>query len=143
MASTSHPPYICRMQHFNQSRYERRTIAISVRQPHDKVSPLNTFFIGNVMTSTYVLLGLMLIVYIFWQQRRQDERATQLAMQLCQHHQVQFLECARQGYGWQQGKGLLARYQVDFSGDGQSRYQATLTMRQLRLAHFEMPAFKI
>lgn len=97
------------------------------------------------MTSIWILLTAMLVAYLFLQQRRQDERAVALAKHLCEQHQVQFLECARIGHRLLKQQGawrFRTCYQVDFSGDGQSRYQAELQLKGFRLASFDMPAFR-
>ncbi len=98
------------------------------------------------MSSVAVLIVLMLITYGFLQQRRQDERAIALARQLCQQQQIQYLDCARDSHKLTHlhGKRVLRTlYLVEFSGDGESRYQAQLWMKGLRLADFVLPAFKI
>jgi hypothetical protein len=98
------------------------------------------------MTFSYWVLALMVVALLFWRQRQQDERATALARQLCQAQQIQFLECARVGYRRTDHagrKGFFALYQVDFSGDGESRYQAELWLRGNRLSDFRLPAFRI
>lgn len=98
------------------------------------------------MSSIMVLLALMLVAYLFLLQRRQDERATALARQLCQQQQVQFLDCARDSHRWvklSQSSGLRTLYLIDFSGDGESRYQAELWMKGLRLADFKLPPFRV
>lgn len=98
------------------------------------------------MTFSYLLLAVMAIALLFWRQRQQDERATALAKQLCKAQQIQFLECARVGYRRTNPageKGLYALYQVDFSGDGESRYRAELWLRGNRLSEFRLPAFRI
>lgn len=98
------------------------------------------------MSSIAVLLALMLVAYLFLLQRRQDERATALARQLCQQQQVQFLDCARESHRWvklNQKAGFRTLYLIDFSGDGESRYQAELWMKGLRLADFKLPPFRV
>ena len=98
------------------------------------------------MLSYLWLIGGMLVVYLFMQQRKQDERATALARQLCEQQQVQFLECARSGHKLQKVNGthrLRTLYLVDFSGDGHSRSQAELWLKGLRLAAFELPPFRM
>lgn len=97
------------------------------------------------MSSVAVLILLMFIAYVFLIQRRQDERATALAKQLCQQQQIQYLDCARAGHKLVKKDGhrvLRTLYLVEFSGDGESRYQAQLWLKGLRLAAFELPAFK-
>lgn len=98
------------------------------------------------MTFSYWLLAAMVLVLLFWRQRQQDERAGALARQLCKAQQIQFLECARVGYKLKNvngQRGFYALYQVDFSGDGESRYQAELWLQGNRLSDFRLPAFRI
>lgn len=98
------------------------------------------------MGSVFILILLMLVTYLFLLQRRQDERATGLAKQLCQQQQIQFLDCARVSHRWTTvngKKGFRTLYLVDFSGDGESRYQAELWLKGQKLAAFELPAFKM
>ncbi len=98
------------------------------------------------MTSIWLLLLLGSIIYGFWMQRKQDERAFVLARQLCQQHQLQFLECGRQRHHiakLQQRWRWLTSYHVDFSSDGESRYQAELLLSGMRLAKFTLPPHRI
>ena len=98
------------------------------------------------MGSVFILILLMFVAYLFLLQRRQDERATGLAKQLCQQQQIQFLDCARVSHRWTTvngKKGFRTLYLVDFSGDGESRYQAELLLSGMRLAAFNLPAYRI
>lgn len=95
-----------------------------------------------------VLLLLLLgsICYLFWMQRKQDERALRVARQLCQQQQLQLLDCGRSGHQFTRIDGKLrfiTCYQVGFSGDGESRYQAELLLNGMRLAAFNLPAYRI
>jgi hypothetical protein len=98
------------------------------------------------MSSVLLLLVISTICYLFWLQRKQDERALMLARQLCQQQQLQLLDCGRSGHSFKKITGRLrfiTRYQVDFSGDGESRYQAELLLSGMRLAAFNLPAYRI
>lgn len=98
------------------------------------------------MGSVLLLLALTGICYGFWLQRKQDERARSLAKQLCQQQQLQLLDCGRNGHSIRKMNSRLrwvTSYQVDFSGDGQSRYQAELLLRGMRLADFHLPPHRI
>lgn len=98
------------------------------------------------MGSILLLLIVVSIAYLFWLQRKQDERATFVARQLCRQHQLQFLECGRQGHRWFKLAGrrrFITCYQVDFSSDGESRYQAELQLNGLHLASFTLPPHRI
>ena len=98
------------------------------------------------MGSVLLLLAVSTICYLFWLQRKQDERAVVVARQLCQQQQLQMLDCGRSGHSFRKINGRLrfiTLYQVDFSGDGESRYQAELWLKGQKLAAFELPAFKM
>jgi len=98
------------------------------------------------MGPVLLLLVISSICYVFWQQRKQDERAVVVARQLCQQQQLQMLDCGRSGHSFRKINGRLrfiTSYQVDFSGDGESRYQAELLLSGMRLAEFNLPAYRI
>ncbi len=98
------------------------------------------------MGSVLLLLTIGSVCYAFWLQRKQDERAVNLARQLCQQQQLQMLDCGRTGHSCRRINGRLrfiTTYQVDFSGDGESRYQAELLLSGMRLAGFNLPAYRI
>ena len=98
------------------------------------------------MGSVLLLLLISTVCYLFWLQRKQDERAVVVARQLCQQQQLQLLDCGRSGHSLRKIQGRLrfiTLYQVDFSGDGESRYQAELWMKGLRLADFKLPPFRV
>ncbi|MDP5135901.1 DUF3301 domain-containing protein [Rheinheimera baltica] len=98
------------------------------------------------MGSVLLLLVISTICYMFWLQRKQDERAIVVASQLCQQQQLQMLDCGRNGHSLKKINGKLrfiTIYQVDFSGDGESRYQAELQLNGMRLAAFNLPAYRI
>ncbi|MDD4863339.1 MAG: DUF3301 domain-containing protein [Alishewanella agri] len=98
------------------------------------------------MASIVLLLLVITIGYGFWLQRKQDERAVLLARQLCRQHQLQYLECGRSHYRLRkigQRRLFVSCYQVDFSADGESRYQAELVLSGLHLAAFELPPHRI
>lgn len=98
------------------------------------------------MGSVLLLLLISTVCYLFWLQRKQDERAVVVARQLCQQQQLQLLDCGRSGHSLRKIQGRLrfiTLYQVDFSGDGESRYQAELLLSGMRLAAFNLPAYRI
>ncbi|MDX3774498.1 DUF3301 domain-containing protein [Chromatiaceae bacterium AAb-1] len=98
------------------------------------------------MGGIWLILLLVAACYIFWLQRKQDERALTLARNLCQQQQLQLLDCGRTGHRFRQVQGrwrLLTQYQVDFSGDGDSRYQAELLLSGMRLAAFNLPVYRV
>ena len=50
------------------------------------------------MGPVLLLLFISSICYLFWMQRKQDERAFVIARQLCQQQQLQLLDCGRSGH---------------------------------------------
>ncbi|SNY55174.1 Protein of unknown function [Arsukibacterium tuosuense] len=98
------------------------------------------------MGPVLLLLLISTICYLFWMQRKQDERARLLAKQLCQQQQLQLLDCGRNGHSFRKINGRLrfiTQYQVDFSADGESRYPAELLLNGMRLAAFNLPTHRI
>lgn len=98
------------------------------------------------MGSMWLILVVLSIIYLFWQQRKQDEQALRIARQHCQQQQLQLLDCARIKHTFVRHNGRLrwlTSYQVDFSGDGESRYQGELLLAGMRLAAFNLPAYRI
>lgn len=98
------------------------------------------------MGPVLLLLLISTICYLFWMQRKQDERARQLAKQLCKQQELQMLDCGRNGHSFRRVNGRLrfiTLYQVDFSADGESRYPAELLLNGMRLAAFNLPTHRI
>jgi hypothetical protein len=98
------------------------------------------------MATTWLIIFLLTICYVFWLQRKQDERAIMLARHLCKKHELQYLDCGRKAHKIERLNGkrrLLTHYSVDFSSDGESRYQATLTMAAMQYAAFDLPAYRL
>ena len=98
------------------------------------------------MGPVLLLLLISTICYVFWLQRKQDERARLLSKQLCQLQQLQMRDSGRNGHSFRKINGRLrfiTLYQVDFSADGESRYPAELLLAGMRLAAFTLPAHRI
>lgn len=98
------------------------------------------------MNYLWLIIGLSAVFYLFWLQRKQDEYAFRLARSLCQQQQVQFLDCARSEHSLGRHQGRLhwqTCYQVSFSSDGESRYQAELYLNGFRLQAFQLPPHRI
>lgn len=95
---------------------------------------------NGLMDALYLLL-LILIVYLFWQWRLQEESARKHAETVCKQYKVQFLDIARSGgrlrltprTGWE------AEFQFGFSSDTKSRYEGELTLLNLHLRDVQMP----
>jgi len=98
------------------------------------------------MGFVWLLLTVMAVAYAFLLQRKQDETAEKLAKLLCKQQQLQFLECARDSHQFGRLDGRLrwfTNYKVDFSSDGESRYQAELKLSGLRYLNFYLPPHRI
>ncbi|MFC4656822.1 MULTISPECIES: DUF3301 domain-containing protein [Rheinheimera] len=98
------------------------------------------------MDFVWLLLAVMAFAYAFLLQRKQDEVAEKLARQLCKQQQLQFLECARDGHQFARLDHRFrwfTRYKVDFSSDGESRYQGELRLSGLRYLSFQLPPHRI
>ncbi|MDP4528015.1 DUF3301 domain-containing protein [Alkalimonas delamerensis] len=98
------------------------------------------------MGTTWLIIGLLVICYLFWLQRKQDERAILLARHLCKQRDLQYLDCARLGHKLEQRQGRLrwlTYYCIDFSSDRESRYQATLSLNGLQYTAFEVPPHRL
>ncbi|RUO44367.1 DUF3301 domain-containing protein [Aliidiomarina taiwanensis] len=96
------------------------------------------------MFNLYDVLVLFVFIGIcaaFWQWRQQDETARTYAQHLCKKHELQLLDIARKSGrpSWQNGLGWLARYEFGFSSDREKRYEASLTLFNLRLQEHHIP----
>jgi len=93
------------------------------------------------------MLGILLLMALaggFWLQRRQAELAWQYMRRYCQHHDLQLLSLARsQRVLARQPLRWLTRYQFEFSSDGESHYQGTLTMQGLHVVGVELPPYRM
>ena len=93
---------------------------------------------------TLILIGF--VGWLFWQGRRQAEQAKRYAERYCQQHELQFLDIA-----WSHGRpakrgrhfGWLSHYQFAFSSDGESRYEGTMTLLNLRLDEVITPPYRL
>lgn len=98
------------------------------------------------MSWTWFLLGLFALAYGFFMQRKQDELAEKMARHLCKQQQLQFLECARERHHlskFQQRTRWTTSYKIDFSSDGESRYQGELRLSGLRYLSLDLPPYRI
>ncbi|WP_113906209.1 DUF3301 domain-containing protein [Aliidiomarina celeris] len=78
---------------------------------------------------------------LFWNWRRQDEWARKYAAHVCKKNDLQLLDVARQTgrFRYQKGWAWQAEFSFGFSSDGESRYEGTLTLRNLHLAGVQLP----
>lgn len=93
------------------------------------------------------LLVAIIVVYFFWYQRSLSETAKQHAVRYCEKHNVQLLSIALVKRKLSRNsRGRVAfetEYVFEFSGDGESKYEGFITLKDKHLANVDMPAFKI
>ena len=99
------------------------------------------------MGNIYLLLIIALILWYFVHMRKIAESARKFAIQHCQKEQLQFIAIARSSNRLKFSKRLGLYFETaftfEFSGDGQSEYQGTVTLAGYRLINIDMPAYRI
>ncbi|MGX5914357.1 DUF3301 domain-containing protein [Aliidiomarina sp. Khilg15.8] len=97
------------------------------------------------LSSVLLLALIAVIAMLFWQWRQQNEFAHAHAARYCKQEGLQLLDIARirgrlvwtkRGLAWR------ADFILGFSSDGQSRYEGTLRLLNLRLQGIDMPVFR-
>jgi hypothetical protein len=99
------------------------------------------------LENIYILLFTFLLLWYFIYLRKIAECARVQAKRYCENEGIQFITIARQSsklrFNKQLGFYWLSIFQLDFSGDGQSSYHGTVTMHGLKLAHVDLPPYRI
>jgi hypothetical protein len=99
------------------------------------------------MASLWLIMTVSAVIYFFWLNRKIAEAAQAHAKNQAEKLQVQLLDvaCKKQRLGLlRTGKpGLKSIFIFDFSSDGQSRYQAEMTMEDIKLVDVLVPPHKI
>ncbi|WP_448549296.1 DUF3301 domain-containing protein [Thalassotalea fusca] len=99
------------------------------------------------MENVYLLLFIALIVWFFTHMRKVAESAKRFAVQHCQKEQLQFIAIARSSnkvrFSKRMGFYFETEYIFEFSGDGQSKYQGTITLAGYKLKNIDIPAYRI
>ena len=96
-----------------------------------------------------VWLGILLfcIGWHFMYQRKMAESARRYIVNYCEKNQLQFISIAKlkTRLGFSKREGLLWKndYHFEFSGDGESRYEGTLTMHGVRVYNIDMPVYRV
>lgn len=99
-----------------------------------------------MLADTLLLLLLVLVLWLFWQGRRQAEYARSYALRYCQQQQLQFLDIA-----WQRGRlrkvgrriGWYSVFQFAFSSDREHRYEGELELLNLQLLRVTTPVYRL
>lgn len=97
------------------------------------------------LTDLVLLLLLLVVVVLFWNWRRQEEQARHHAQRVCQQHELQLLDLARQSgrLVLHRGPAWRAEFSFGFSSDGETRYEGVLTLHNLQLADVALPAHRV
>jgi len=99
------------------------------------------------MASLWLIMAVSGVIYFFWLNRKIAEAAQEHAKNQAEKLQVQLLDvaCKKQRLGFlRTGKpGLKSIFIFDFSSDGQTRYQAELSMEDVKLVNVLVPPHKI
>jgi hypothetical protein len=99
------------------------------------------------MENIYYLLLVCLIFWYFIYLRKVSEAAKIHAKQYCEQNQLQFIAIARQSsrltFDKKYGLVWFSLFDVEFSGDGESSNNATLTLYGLKLGSFDIPPYRV
>lgn len=99
------------------------------------------------MENIYFLLFFGLLCWYFVYLRKLAEAARVHAQRYCQQNDLQFIAIARRSsrltFSKQNGIIWLSMFDIEFSGDGESSNNATLTLMGLRLHNVDIPPYRI
>ena len=99
------------------------------------------------MENIYLLLFVFGIFWYFIYLRKVSEVARAQMKRYCDKEQLQFLSIARQSsklrFNKKFGPHFLSLFDVEFSGDGESQYQGTISLRGYKLESIDFPAYRI
>jgi hypothetical protein len=93
-----------------------------------------------------LLLGLLLLGWIFWQHRQQSESAYRHAAHYCKQQGLQLLDVRRDRTRWSfKGRqpGWRVTFKMGFSSDGETRYEGDLELHNQQLIGVELPPFRV
>lgn len=99
------------------------------------------------MENIYLLLFICLICWYFFYLRKVSEVALQHVNRYCEKEQLQFIAIARRSsrfkFNKKEGFYLFTLFDFEFSGDGESSYEGSLSMKALKLYRVELPAYRV
>jgi hypothetical protein len=99
------------------------------------------------MLDIYVLLTIFLIIWHFLYLRKIVDAANWQVQKYCQDNNIQFIALARKSNRLKFSKRLglywLTRFELEFSGDGQSSYVGLAEMQGLKLFNVNLPPYRI
>ncbi|OUR61247.1 hypothetical protein A9Q74_10030 [Colwellia sp. 39_35_sub15_T18] len=99
------------------------------------------------MENIYYLLLFCLVCWYFIYLRKLSEAARRHAKHYCEQNKLQFIAIARRSsrltFTKQHGLIWLSLFDVEFSGDGESSNNATLTLFGLKLDNIDIPPYRV
>jgi hypothetical protein len=99
------------------------------------------------MSSIWLILVTITILYLFWVDRMAAENAREFAKQQCEKLQVQFLSiaCKKKRLGiLKNGKpGLRSEFAWEFSSTGQDIYTGLIMLENGQVVKVDIPPHKI
>jgi hypothetical protein len=99
------------------------------------------------MENIYYLLVFFLFCWYFIYLRQVSEAAKRFVVNHCKAEKLQFIAIARRSsrlkVSKKYGLCLYSTFDFDFSGDGESNNQGTLTLFGLKLDSFDLPAYRV
>ena len=99
------------------------------------------------MENIYYLLFVALIFWYFVYLRRVSEYARSHANKYCKQENLQFLAIARLSskfrFSKRYGPHWISQFDLEFSGDGESKYHGTMTLRGYKLDKIDTPAYRV
>jgi hypothetical protein len=99
------------------------------------------------MENIYYLLLAFLVFWYFIYLRKISESAKVHVDNYCKKSGLQFITLARRtsrvNFSKKNGLSILSVFDFEFSGDGESNNQGTLTLYGLKLDQVVLPAYKV
>ena len=99
------------------------------------------------MENIYSLLLVALVFWYFVHLRKVSEFARFHAKSYCEQENLQFLSIARLSsrfrFSKRHGPHWISHFALEFSGDGESSYHGTVTLRGYKLEHIDTPAYRV
>ncbi|MBD1575090.1 DUF3301 domain-containing protein [Vibrio sp. S11_S32] len=99
-----------------------------------------------MITDLLMILLVMFIALLFWQQRRQSELAHQAILRHCEQLDLQVLSTSLLRYKIKLPDGrwrFHSQYQFEFSSRGDDCYQGTMIMIGFKGTHFRLPPYRM
>ncbi|WP_394145331.1 DUF3301 domain-containing protein [Vibrio atypicus] len=99
-----------------------------------------------MISDLLAILGLTVVCFLFWQQRRQAELAKSIANRKCEQMDLQLISVALKGHKLKTPDGVWrwhSIYQFEFSSLGDDCYQGSLTMQGFHLTKIDLPPHRM